>query len=85
MTDFFTPERFPDCQFSVYTVTPCSFKTKHRGIVNFERSTPYFADNSLGDGAAVKLACQAGDHVYIDEWVTLTWLDWNKFEYKSVF
>jgi hypothetical protein len=79
-----TFDNFPNCKMDFRIVTPCAPVSKSTGRVTLNGSTPYFADSGLGDEAIVNLRIGTDERVDLDRWITLTWIDWDEFEYASV-
>jgi len=58
------------------------------GSVTFSKSTEYFADRNLGDGAEIDLLVLHRGKFFGDEWlfempVVIEWLDWNRFLWRK--
>ncbi len=64
------------CHFKIERRAPCPPPAK--GHLEFVESSPFFADNDLGDGAIVRIQHEGGEH-----WARLTWVDWNRFEWEQ--
>ena len=58
------------------------------GLVTFSKSTEYFADRNLGDGAKIDLLVLHrgrffGDRRLFEMPVVIEWLDWNEFLWRG--
>lgn len=73
-----------DCKMNLFADTPCAPVAKSTGRIEFSESTPFYADNNLGDGAVITIILKDSYRQVFKQRVWLTWIDWNEFEYESV-